>query len=549
MDSPSNWQPRLDGVRAAEREGRWAEACEQAEALSQEALRCHDPALALEAGIISARLRANGGELPAARALLEQLLAAPGLSSMSAGVADAWVLQSGVLASLGDGAAAAQAIQQVTRCLAEAPLDASQRQRAYNGLSVAYYQLGLTAMACRLARESLRLQPPSAEDTAGQMRWLNLAMLLTVMHDESAHLPDGEPGRAGGLPSGTEPESGEGWLTLACEQLDGAVAQVPHMPPWLQVFHRVLQAGVLRRQGQAEAAAAELREALAHPAPRPDSLTRYARQELAQALAQHGSTRDEAQVLAEGLLREAREAPGAGTSMWQIENVAQLAELAGRPDEALRAQQRGMALLRRNAVALLEAQQDGVSSRVDAQTQRLLNADLEQRNRDLARRVQDVTHAARYDALTGVLNRRGLEQAFGRAQGRDGFAVLLADLDEFKLINDERSHLVGDAVLRRVGALLQEHLREPDAVGRWGGEEFLLVLHGCDAEQAQTIAERLRDRVASAPWDELGAGLTVTVSIGWTLAGPAEAMEAVVARADAGLYRAKGQGRNRVCPG
>lgn len=549
MDSPSNWQSRLDGVRAAEREGRWAEACDQAEALSREASQCGDPDRALEAGLISARLRANGGELPAARRLLEGLLGAHGLSSARPEAADGWVLLSGVLASLGDGAAAAQAIQQATRGLGEAPLDASQRQRAYNGLSVAYYQLGLTAMACRLARESLRLQPPSAEDTAGQMRWLNLAMLLTVMHDESAHLPEGEPGQAGRSLSGAEPDSGKGWLTLACEQLEGAVAQVPQMPPWLQVFHRVLQAGVLRRQGQAEAAAAELREALAHPAPRPDSLTRYARQELAQALAQHGSTRDEARMLAEGLLREAREAPGAGTSMWQIENVAQLAELAGRPDEALRAQQRGMALLRRNAVALLEAQQDGVSSRVDAQTQRLLNADLEQHNRDLARRVQDVTHAARYDALTGVLNRRGLEQAFGRAQGREGFALLMADLDGFKQINDERSHLVGDAVLRRVGALLQEHLREPDAVGRWGGEEFLLVLHGCDAEQAQTIAERLRDRVASAPWDELGAGLKVTVSIGWALAGPAESMDAVVARADAGLYRAKGEGRNRVCPG
>jgi diguanylate cyclase (GGDEF)-like protein len=381
------------------------------------------------------------------------------------------------------------------------------------------------------------------------MRWLNLAMLLTVMHDESAHLPDGEQGQAGTEPRTADAAGGEDWLALALEQLQGAAPQAPQMPPWLQVFHQVLHAGVLRRQGQGQAAVAELRDALAHSSPRPDSLTRYARQELAQALAQHGSTRDEAQALAEGLLREAREAPGAGTSMWQIENVAQLAELAGRPDEALRAQQRGMALLRRNAVALLEAQQDGLSSRVDAQAQRLLNADLEQRNRDLARRVQDVTHAARYDALTGVLNRRGLEQAFGRAQGREGFALLLADLDEFKQINDERSHLVGDSVLRRVGALLQEHLREPDAVGRWGGEEFLLVLHGCDAEQAQTIAERLRDRVASAPWDELGAGLKVTVSIGWTLAGPAEAMDAVVARADAALYRAKGEGRNRVCPG
>jgi diguanylate cyclase (GGDEF)-like protein len=295
-------------------------------------------------------------------------------------------------------------------------------------------------------------------------------------------------------------------------------------------------------------AIAALRQALAHDVGGPDTLLSYVRQELAQSLALRGATRQEARALAETLLREIRELPGSATSMWQLENIAQLAAVAGRPEEAYQALTRALALTRRNTVAILDIPMAGQGAVFDAQALRLFNVELEERNRELSQTVQDISRVALFDALTGVLNRRGLEIEFGRVQGRGAFALAMLDVDHFKAINDQHSHLVGDAVLRRLGAVLQEHLRGPDVVGRWGGEEFMLLLDGAGSQRAMSIAERLRQHIESADWAELAPGLAVTVSIGVAVGGTDDSFTQVVKRADQELYAAKRAGRNRVCP-
>jgi diguanylate cyclase (GGDEF)-like protein len=534
LDAADDWDARMRAVHAAERAGRWPEARTLAEAMWADGRQAGPMEIVLDAAVVAARVRANGDDLAGASAWLDEVLAEPRTAEAAAARADAWVVLAGVRASLGDGAGAAQAIQRAVELLANSSLDVEHRQRAYNGLSVAYYQLGLCLHAARMAQESVRILPPEPGDGAGMLRRLNLAMVLTVMHDQSSSLPDGL--------------GGEDWLGLALDQIEVVEGQLAAMAPWLRLFHRVLQAGVWRRQGRVDEAVACLRDVQGADVAAPNTLLRYARQELAQSLALQGATRDEARALAEALLREAREAPDAATSMWQLENIAQLAEVAGRMDEAYQALSRSMALLRRNVVALLDTPAEGLSGIVDAQALRLFNVDLEERNRVLSRTVKDISRAAQFDALTGVLNRRGLEIEFGRVQGRGAFALAMLDVDHFKAINDQHSHLVGDAVLRRLGAVLQEHLRGPDVVGRWGGEEFMLLLDGAGSQRAMSIAERLRQHIESADWAELAPGLAVTVSIGVAVGGTDDSFTQVVKRADQELYAAKRAGRNRVCP-
>jgi diguanylate cyclase (GGDEF)-like protein len=156
------------------------------------------------------------------------------------------------------------------------------------------------------------------------------------------------------------------------------------------------------------------------------------------------------------------------------------------------------------------------------------------------------------DVLTGTLNRRtvleGLQREFSRAQ-RDGMSVgvILIDLDHFKLINDTHGHLMGDKVLREAVYRLQRELRSHDLLGRYGGEEFLIVLPGCSIAETVTVAERLRQRLASEPVDLPNGQVPITGSFGVassTVEG--DNVEALIQTADASLYRAKHEGRNRV---
>ena len=168
------------------------------------------------------------------------------------------------------------------------------------------------------------------------------------------------------------------------------------------------------------------------------------------------------------------------------------------------------------------------------------------------RLVVQLRHVSQRDALTGLFNRRAVDIEVQRQWERfqrhhRSFAVLLVDIDHFKRINDTRGHAAGDEVLAQVAALLESHARSTDAVGRIGGEEFLVLLPDVDAAEALRSAERLRVLVEERELRARGEPLTVTVSVGIALARPGDPRaEAMIARADEALYRAKAEGRNRV---
>ncbi len=204
----------------------------------------------------------------------------------------------------------------------------------------------------------------------------------------------------------------------------------------------------------------------------------------------------------------------------------------------------GAALIARGA--LLERR-----SRILLERERSALANLAMREGELARANQQLTEHSRRDALTGLRNRWALSDDLprldaAREDGGDTFALALCDIDHFKAYNDLLGHLAGDQALRAISATVRGVLRTGDLAYRFGGEELLLVLRNASSRQAIAAAERVRDAVASAVLPHPGGiGGILTVSIG-VAAGPGDS-GALLARADAALYSAKNQGRNRVC--
>jgi diguanylate cyclase (GGDEF)-like protein len=173
-------------------------------------------------------------------------------------------------------------------------------------------------------------------------------------------------------------------------------------------------------------------------------------------------------------------------------------------------------------------------ARIQAESVRIENAKL--------------TERAFSDELTGLGNRHALARhlaTIARSVSHDVVAVMLVDIDEFKAINDAFGHLVGDEVLRRVGRLLDGHVRAGDVVVRLGGDEFVVVAHGAGTEQALTSAERLVQVASGEEWSEVANGLSVGISVGVS-AGHAADVHRLIDAADQGLYRAKQSGRGRV---
>jgi diguanylate cyclase (GGDEF)-like protein len=166
---------------------------------------------------------------------------------------------------------------------------------------------------------------------------------------------------------------------------------------------------------------------------------------------------------------------------------------------------------------------------------------LEQKNRQL------LTLATK-DRLTGVNNRHMFEEQFKKEYAfamRYGVALhlFILDIDHFKTINDTYGHLVGDAVLKEFAHLVETSARSSDFFARWGGEEFVLLVHNSSDDDAKQIAEKVRERIAEHPFEFVGA---VTCSIGLCRVDPEIPLSDNIARADTALYRAKHEGRDRV---
>ncbi|RZA15062.1 MAG: GGDEF domain-containing protein, partial [Lysobacteraceae bacterium] len=170
---------------------------------------------------------------------------------------------------------------------------------------------------------------------------------------------------------------------------------------------------------------------------------------------------------------------------------------------------------------------------------------------DEAQAACQLRHTAERDALTGTLNRRTLDllvvREFKLASSQP-LSVLFIDIDWFKRVNDTHGHACGDECLRRVATALRGALRPADSMGRYGGEEFLVLLPGQDGASARVAAERLRQAVERMPVAWQDDVLQLTVSIGLATRRDGDGQPAnLLARADKALYRAKHEGRNRVC--
>ncbi len=182
----------------------------------------------------------------------------------------------------------------------------------------------------------------------------------------------------------------------------------------------------------------------------------------------------------------------------------------------------------------------------------------------LGRDQKQLEHMARTDKLSGLLNRRQFDQTFEKLSQQtqksgSKLAAVVMDIDHFKVVNDSHGHLVGDAVIRHVSRCISSQVRESDPVFRWGGEEFLLLLPGCDTAKACARLEAIRSELRNHPLDlaqlqdtapqadGTAQSLPVTLSFGLAIHQPGKSSTALLQRADAALYTAKREGRDRIC--
>lgn len=189
-----------------------------------------------------------------------------------------------------------------------------------------------------------------------------------------------------------------------------------------------------------------------------------------------------------------------------------------------------------------------VVQRIAALTERL--GELEQESKDLRQRLRLAHQQALYDSVTGLPNRKAVDehiaQEFSRWQRfHQPLSLLVWDIDHFKQINDRFGHQAGDKALRIVGQVLRNAVRAVDFVGRYGGEEFVMLLPGTDLEDALKVAEKLREAVKRCGFNSRGKPVPVTISCGLTCARVGDTPTSLFERADKALYQAKQAGRDR----
>ena len=233
------------------------------------------------------------------------------------------------------------------------------------------------------------------------------------------------------------------------------------------------------------------------------------------------------------------------------QGLAQALETVGDTAGALRHYKQFHALERRVLAGQAEQAVRIIGARFEADVARQATRNLEEAYARLREQAEQLDRLSREDPLTGLSNRRHLDETlrvlFDHAKRLDlPLCVILADIDNFKSINDRCSHAVGDQVLRQVALLIREAARSTDLLARFGGEEFVLALEGAQETRALEIAERIRHQVEHHHWTALHPELAVTISLGVADREQLEHHEHLLDVADARLYAAKRAGKNRV---
>ncbi len=199
--------------------------------------------------------------------------------------------------------------------------------------------------------------------------------------------------------------------------------------------------------------------------------------------------------------------------------------------------------IQKELLQVRERQQEMLETEIDRRT-----AELQRSNEALSAAQVELEHMAMTDNLTGLYNRNKMDELIDGEYRRavryeSPFSLILMDVDHFKEVNDTYGHLVGDRVLIDCAAQLRDSLRKSDSVGRWGGEEFLVLAPNTGRDGALALAESMRQKVASYRYREEE---NITVSLGVAEYRSGENIFDTVRRADEALYRAKAGGRNRV---
>lgn len=175
-------------------------------------------------------------------------------------------------------------------------------------------------------------------------------------------------------------------------------------------------------------------------------------------------------------------------------------------------------------------------------------------NEKLEVEVNKLKEIATKDELTGVYNRRGIKEEIqrfvetikSRPEKMRSFGTLVLDLDNFKRLNDEYGHPAGDEVLKNIARICSAQVRDLDRVGRWGGEEFIVILPDCDEKESVIAAERIRQAIEDNIFEYGDEQIRTTTSIGIASYGGKNDFDETIKLADAALYQAKNAGRNKV---
>jgi diguanylate cyclase (GGDEF)-like protein len=183
------------------------------------------------------------------------------------------------------------------------------------------------------------------------------------------------------------------------------------------------------------------------------------------------------------------------------------------------------------------------------------------KSKSLFKKIKKLEFLAYFDELTKVYNRRGflkeVEKIFKAViykrkdiERRTGykipFSIIFLDIDNFKMFNDYFGHKMGDLVLQKVAKVLKENLRDSDVIGRWGGEEFVVALIGCDLKSAQKVAEELRKKIEKIFVKYKKERVNITASLGVVSYSNEKTLSDLIHKADKAMYKAKEQGKNMV---